>query len=66
MKTYYGIHFLPNGIFLERCNATNRSAAFKKMERDDSHLYVITPDKLVSFRERLNRVPEANILQPAS
>ena len=66
MKTYYGIHFLPKGVFLERCHAANRSAAFEMMERDDSHLYVITPEKLISFRDKLNKVPEAHICQSVS
>ena len=66
MKAYYGIHFLPDGIFLERCHAAIRSRAIKMMERDDSHLYVMTPEKLISFRDKLNGVPEAQVFQPAS
>jgi hypothetical protein len=66
MKTYYGIHFLPDGFFLERCKAASRSGALKRMERNDSRLYVMTPDKLIAFRDRLNRLPEAQILQPVS
>ena len=66
MKTYYGIHFLPDGCFLERCNAASRSAAFRKMERDDSHLFVMTAEKLLAFRDKLNRVPEAQIFQSVS